>query len=222
MYGPLREVTDNLVRAVVVLLLLNIPFAFAMERLVFGFTSIYRQVVGFAGFFLATFLVLFMTHPAFSLASAPTVIFLAFVIILLSVITVAIVMGKIRQEIRAIQGLASTVHGVKSDSSTGLAAVLIGISGMRNRPLKTFLTAVTVTLLTFTIVVFASFQSELGVLETYLGKGGWQDRIEVHRFSHLDMADDFVGAIEELHKDDFSVHKRGGMFWNPTRDGTRK
>ncbi|MGI6749729.1 MAG: hypothetical protein ACOX6A_04355 [Atribacter sp.] len=186
-YRPLRGVTEDLVQAVVVLLLLNIPFAFAMERLLFGFTSIYKQIMGFCAFFVATFLVLFFTHPAFSLASAPIIIFLAFVIILLSVITTAIMMGKIKQEIRAIQGLASTVHGMEGESSTKLSAVLIGISGMRNRPLKTFLTSITVVLLTFTILVFASFTPQEGVVESYLGRGAGDNRIELHRLSFLDI-----------------------------------
>ena len=220
-YSPLRGITDDLVKAVVILLLIAIPFAFALERLVFGFTSIYKQVLGFAGFFLATFLVLFLTHPAFALASAPIVIFLAFVIILLSGITIAIVMSRIRQEIRAIQGLASTVHGADRGGSTGLAAVLIGISGMRNRPLKTFLTAMTVLLLTFTILVFASFTSELGVVETYLGKGQDEERIELHRFSYLAVADEMVRTVQTLYGARFHVFRRGGLYRNPAQGSDR-
>ena len=218
-YRPLRGVTEDLVQAVVVLLLLNIPFAFAMERLIFGFTSIYKQLLGFCGFFVATFLVLFFTHPAFSLASAPIIIFLAFVIILLSVITAAIMMGKIKQEIRAIQGLASTVHGIESDNSTMLSAVLIGISGMRNRPLKTFLTSITVVLLTFTILVFASFTPQEGVVESYLGRGAGASRIELHRQSFLDIDSSLAKSVEILQGEQFDVFRRGGVFRVPTRGG---
>ena len=218
-YRPLRGVTEDLVQAVVVLLLLNIPFAFAMERLVFGFTSIYKQLMGFCGFFLATFLVLFFTHPAFSLASAPIIIFLAFVIILLSVITAALMMGKIKFEIRAMQGLASTVHGIEKDSSTTMSAILIGISGMRNRPLKTFLTSITVVLLTFTILVFASFTSQQGVVESYLGRGTGENRIELHRLSFLDIDKTLTQSIELLYQDKFDVFRRGGIFRVPTRSG---
>ncbi len=216
-HDPLKASTQDLVHAVVFLLLLNIPFAFAMERMIFGFPSIYKQVGGFVGFFIATFIILYFTHPAFALASAPIVIFLAFVIILLSGITVCIVMGKIKQEIRAIQGMASTAHGVGNDSNTALAAVLIGISGMRNRPLKTFLTALTVVLLTFTILAFASFSSELGVVKTYLGQGTGPERIELHRYSFLGIPQNFIDAVQQHYGEDFDVALRGGIYPNPTQ-----
>ena len=219
LYRPLRGITEDLVEAVVVLLLLNIPFAFAMERLLFGFPSIYKQLGGFAGLFVATFGILYVTHPAFSLASAPIIIFLAFVIIMLGLITSGVMMGKIKQEIRAMQGLSSTVHGVESDSNTTLSAILIGIAGMRNRPLKTFLTCITVVLLTFTILVFASFSSSLGTVETYLGRGSGENRIELHRISHLEIDDQLLGSIRALYGDRFDIARRGGLFRVPTRAG---
>ncbi len=215
-YGPLRGIADDLVQAVIVLLLLSIPFAFAMERLVFGFTSIYKQVLGFTGFFLGAFLLLFFTHPAFELADSPVIIFLAFVIILLSAVTLGIVMSKIRQEIRAIQGLASTVH-TAGGQAPAMAAVLIGISGMRNRPLKTCLTAVTVVLLTFTIVVFASFGARYGVIETFLGRGSDEDRIELRRHSYLHLDDHLVESLRLLYGDRCLLFRRGGCFRNPVR-----
>lgn len=216
-YNPLRSITEDLVQAVVLLLLLNIPFAFAMERLICGFTSIYKQLLGFCVFFIVTFGILFFTHPAFALASAPTIIFLAFVIILLSVITTAIMMGKIKQEIKTMQGLSSTVHGMESENSTTLSAILIGIAGMRNRPLKTFLTCTTVVLLTFTILVFASFTSQQGVVESYLGRGQGENRIELHRLSLLGIDRTLVESINEIKGDNFHIFCRGGVFPNPTK-----
>lgn len=216
-YTPLRSVTEDLVQAVVLLLLLNIPFAFAMERLICGYTSIYKQIFGFCLFFIITFLILFFTHPAFALASAPTIIFLAFVIILLSAITTAIMMGKIKQEIKSMQGLSSTVHGMSNENSTKLSAILIGIAGMRNRPLKTFLTSITVVLLTFTILFFAAFTSQHDVVESYLGRGQGENRIELHRLSLLGIDRTLVESIETLKGDDFHVFSRGGVYPNPTK-----
>jgi hypothetical protein len=48
-----------------------------------------------------------------------------------------------------------------------MAAVNMGISTMRRRPLRTLLTATTVVLLTFTILTFASFGSSWGIWQRY-------------------------------------------------------
>ena len=50
-----------------------------------------------------------------------------------------------------------------------MAAMSMGVSTMRRRPLRTVLTAVTILLLTFTILCFASFGTELGVIRLRLG-----------------------------------------------------
>ena len=50
-----------------------------------------------------------------------------------------------------------------------MAAVAMGISTMRRRPVRTLLTAITVVLLTFTILTFASFGTSWGVRQTYEG-----------------------------------------------------
>jgi hypothetical protein len=126
-------------------------------------------------------------------------------------------MGKIKQEIKAMQGLSSTVHGIESENSTTLSAILIGIAGMRNRPLKTFLTCTTVVLLTFTILVFASFTSQQGVVESYLGRGQGENRIELHRLSLLGIDRTLVESIEAINGDDFHIFSRGGVFPNPTK-----
>ncbi len=218
---PLRESVNDLVQAVVILLFLCIPFAFSIERLVFGFTSIYRQIAGFVGIFLLTFGILYVSHPAFSLASAPIIVFLAFVIILLSSFVIYVVMDRFKQEIRALQGLASKVHGGQSEGGTALAAVAIGISGMRNRPLKTFLTAVTVALLTFTILVFASFSSSQGVVTTYLGAAHGQPRIEFHTPSFMDIPYRLRDAVSALYADRYDVFVRGASFKDPLMDESK-
>ena len=169
-YGPLIEVLNDLVTAVVLLLLLAIPFAFALERLLVGTPHIYRQIGWFALFFLVTFGILFLVNPAFKIAATPVIIFLAFAIILLSSLVIFIMVRKLQTEVKKMQGMASTVHSADvSRLSTMMAAVNMGISTMRRRPLRTFLTAVTVVLLTFTILTFASFGSSWGIRKTYEG-----------------------------------------------------
>ncbi|MBA2481640.1 MAG: hypothetical protein H0V44_13325 [Planctomycetes bacterium] len=220
-HQPLRDNASDLVQAVIILLLLCIPFSFACERLMIGAASIYRQIIGFLSIFLATFGVLYATHPAFSLASAPIVIFLAFIIILLSTFVIFVVMSKFKQELKALQGLSSKVHGGQGESSTALAAVVIGISGMRNRPLKTFLTSTTVVLLTFTILVFASFTSNVGVVSTFVGAARGPDRIEFHTPSFMFIPDRLLDSISAVYGDRFDVYRRAGSFKVWGNVGTR-
>jgi hypothetical protein len=214
-HDPLRENANDLLRAVVILLVMSIPFAFALERLAIGAVSIYRQIGGFLAVFIATFLVLYFSHPAFALANSPLIIFLAFVIILLSGFVIMVVMGKFKQELKALQGLSSRAHSTGTANSTTFAAIIIGIAGMRNRPLKTFLTVMTVTLLTFTILAFASFQSGMAVVETYLGRSRDVDRIEVHQPSFLRIPDRLVESVEALHSAHCEVFQRTASFNDP-------
>ncbi|MBS3733606.1 MAG: M28 family peptidase [Phycisphaerae bacterium] len=179
-YPPIVDTLNDLITAVVLLLLLAMPFAYALERLLVGTPHIYRQIGWFTVFFVMTFAVLYFVNPAFRIASTPIVIFLAFAIILLSCLVIFIMVRKLQTEIKRMQGLASTVHSADvSRLSTMLAAVNMGISTMRRRPLRTFLTAATVVLLTFTILTFASFGKRYGVRETYEGPLNGPPRILV-------------------------------------------
>jgi hypothetical protein len=169
-YIPLISVMKDLVTAVVLLMLLAMPFAYALERLLIGTPHIYRQIAWFALFFLLTFALLFVVNPAFKIASTPIIIFLAFAIILLSSLVIFIMVRKLQTEVRKMQGLSATVHSADvSRLSTMMAAVNMGISTMRRRPLRTLLTATTVVLLTFTILTFASFGSSWGIWPSYQG-----------------------------------------------------
>ena len=179
-YGPLHGVLNDLVVAVVLLLLLSIPFAYSIERLLIGSPHIYRQIGWFVVFFLITFGVLYMVNPAFRIAATPIVIFLAFGIILLSVAVMVIMTRKLETEVRRLQGLGTTVHSSDvSRLSTMMAAVHMGISTMRRRPIRTLLTAATVVLLTFTILTFASFGSGWGNRQTFSGPLSGPPRVMV-------------------------------------------
>jgi hypothetical protein len=64
--------------------------------------------------------------------------------------------------------MKATVHSADvSRAGTLLAAMQMGISTMRRRPLRTALTAVTIVLLTFTILSFASFGTRVGVVRIF-------------------------------------------------------
>lgn len=166
-YPRLRSTMDDLVYAIVVLLLLTIPFAFAMERLVFGAAGVYRRIAGFVAMFFATFGVLYATHPGFAVASTPVMIFLAFAIVLLSCMVIWVLLRRFQTELAAMQGRPA---GQDGGGIRGVgAAISMGMSTMRRRPTRTILTATTVVMLTFTVLCFASVSREIGVRSVSLG-----------------------------------------------------
>ena len=126
-------------------------------------------------------------------------------------------MNKFKAEIMALQGLTSRAHSTESESSTAFAAVLIGISSMKNRPLKTFLTAFTIILLTFTILSFSSFSSKIGVIKTYKGMGTGRNRIEIFRKTHIEMPSAIQKSIEALYDKDFNILKRNAHYHDPRK-----
>ncbi|MBU1694205.1 MAG: hypothetical protein KKC51_09615 [Verrucomicrobia bacterium] len=168
-YTQVRTSMDDLVKAVLVLLALCIPFAFALERLLIGATLIFKQVAWFVAFFIATFLLLYVSHPAFAIAQTPIIIFLGFAVVVLSGLVIVIIMQKFQLELKRMQGMTATVHASDiSRFSTVMAAMSMGISTMRRRPLRTTLTAVTIILLTFTILGFASFDTQRGIVKLFV------------------------------------------------------
>ena len=167
-YEMIRASMDDLVTAVLVLLALCIPFAFALERILIGSSLIYKQVAWFVGFFIATFILLYLSHPAFAIAQTPIIIFLGFAVVSLSGLVIFIIMQKFEVELKAMQGMTSTVHASDiSRFNTIMAAMSMGISTMRRRPLRTALTAITICLLTFTILSFASFDTQRGIIRFF-------------------------------------------------------
>jgi hypothetical protein len=168
-YEEIRGIFNDLVIAVLLLLLLALPFSFALERLLIGSTSIYRQLAGFAGIFVCAFLALFISHPAFAISSAPLIIFLGFGILLLASAVIVILMRRFENELRIAKGQGAGSHGQDISRMGALvAAMSMGISAMRRRRLRTTLTAGTVFLLAFCILVFASFTRSIAVSRSYI------------------------------------------------------
>ena len=219
-YEPIRQTLDDLVHAVVVLLLLSIPFAFAMERLLICASSIYGRILGFGGIFAVTFMLLYLMHPGFAVATTPVMILLSFVIILLSSLVIHIVIRKFKVELQAMQGRGQRLHRVQlSRVGTMVAAVNMGVSTMRRRALRTSLTALTVVILTFTILCFASLEQGLGTNRTYVGpvpKGVPYDTL-VHRLDYHLLPPDLSAKLRGLEGENVFL---GAQYWLTREEDT--
>jgi len=196
-YEMIRASMDDLVTAVLVLLALCIPFAFALERILIGSSLIYKQVAWFVGFFIATFILLYLSHPAFAIAQTPIIIFLGFAVVSLSGLVIFIIMQKFEIELKAMQGMTSTVHASDiSRFNTIMAAMSMGISTMRRRPLRTALTAITICLLTFTILCFASFDTQRGIIRFFSSPSPGYTGVLMHNANWATYNPEFVEILK--------------------------
>lgn len=209
-YEPVRAVTNDLVKAIVILLLLAIPFSFALERAVIGTANVYRQILGFATIFSAVFGILYLVHPAFRFVSFPAIVLLAFVIIIMSSVVIAIMWSKFEYEVRRLHGLAIASHQ-STRTARGLvgAAVALGIATMRRRPLRSILTALTILLLTFTILIFGSFKNEGGIRSILVGPGPATSLVEIGTVPGQFFDAPTVAMLQLLYGETSPAYRRG-------------
>ena len=157
-YPQAQQTANDVVQGVIFYLFLLIPFAYFLERLMFGFSDLKRQLVAAFGIFLVIFVIFSQIHPAFSIGAVnPLIILIAFVMLALSVIVSLLVWGKFEEQLKQLNRSVSGVH--KADvgkASIAFAAFALGISNMRRRKERTLLTCLTLVLLTFTVLSFTS------------------------------------------------------------------
>jgi hypothetical protein len=152
---------NDVIKGLVFFLVLVIPAAFFAERLLLAAADIRRQLLGFSVLLLIVWVVMAQIHPAFEIAN-PIVILLAFAIMAMSLFVLTMVIGRFNRYMRVYQLSAAHVH--EADISRGSAlytAFMLGISNMRRRKLRTWLTFVTLTLLTFTVLSFSSYRDRI-------------------------------------------------------------
>jgi len=156
-YPDVQRTAVDVVQGVLFYLALLIPFAYFMERLLFGSYDLKRQLGYAFVIFLLIFYVFSQVHPAFDITINPVIVLLAFIMLALSCIVIALIAGKFEEQLKQMNREVSGVH--KADIgrvSVALAAFNLGISNMRRRKARTVLTCITLVLLTFTVLSFTS------------------------------------------------------------------
>ncbi|MDP6108027.1 MAG: ABC transporter permease, partial [Candidatus Brocadiia bacterium] len=96
----------------------------------------------------------------FRLSQAPLIILDGFFMMVASLWTIWYLTGRFQSVMESIRRSVDTIHRADvARSSAAMAAFVLGISNMRKRKIRTFLTAATLILLTFTILSFTSFET---------------------------------------------------------------
>ncbi|MFO8082003.1 MAG: FtsX-like permease family protein [Armatimonadota bacterium] len=161
-YPDVQDTAEDVVKGVLFYLAILLPFAYFGERLFVHARTIIGEIIGVVAVFTIVFLMLALVHPAFALTTSPPIILLAFIVMALAVMVISIVTMKFNQELKAMKQSKGGVHEADVGRlSVAGAAFGLGIANMRRRKTRTALTAITLILLTFTVLSFTS-------VETYL------------------------------------------------------
>jgi hypothetical protein len=115
---------DNINGAVLSILwylALLVPFTFFMEKLLFAFPDIRKQLAAQAVIFLLVFAMLRFLHPAFELIRSSVMILLGFVILLISGGVTILFAGKFRENLAALEAMRGRAVGVVVEASSPTA-----------------------------------------------------------------------------------------------------
>ncbi|MGI9570074.1 MAG: peptide ABC transporter permease, partial [Desulfobulbia bacterium] len=159
-YDQIEKTQKDVLFGVLFYIALFVPFAFCMERFLFGYANIYKRIVAFILILTGLILIIYNVHPAFDLAYSPMVVILAFFIIGLSLMVTLIIFFRFEEEMILLQRHASHMSAAEiSRWKAFVAAFFLGVSNLRRRRIRTILTCSTLIILTFTIMSFTTVKS---------------------------------------------------------------
>ena len=209
-YPDIKATADDTVKAVIFYFILVLPFAYFIERIFFAYVDIRKQMATFGGIFLFVFLVLQRVHPAFKLSLTPYVVFLSFIIMTLGVIVIFVLLSKFDKEMKKIKHKAAGVHEADIGRLSAMGvAVNLGISNLRKRKMRSCLTAVTLILLTFTVLSFTSYSTKLQFFKLVNdNEPGYQGAL-VRDPSWLRLDNTLIDYLESAFEDEAILVPRG-------------
>ncbi|MCK5803315.1 MAG: hypothetical protein KAI66_10805, partial [Lentisphaeria bacterium] len=176
------------VYGIVFYLMLLIPFAFFMEKLVIGSSDIRWQIAWVGGIFLAVFFCLRGLHPAFQIVRSSFMILLGFITLILSILVTFFLSAKFRATVTEYQKI---VHGQQhtadvTKASAAMTGFLLGINNMRKRKVRTALTATTLVLITFVMICFTAVENDYVEVQYPIGKAPYTGlQIRRNTLGHL-------------------------------------
>ena len=207
----LRGLIGEAVVGIVWYLGLLVPFVFFLERLLFGFTDIRKQLVAQAAIFLVIFFLLWLLHPAFSMIRSSLMILLGFVILLISGGITVLFWGKFQENLEELKMKRGKVTAAEVNTLGVVAtAFMLGLNNMHRRKIRTGLTCATLVLITFAMICFTSVHTDLVDKATPVGKAPYQGFVvKRERFHPILPVEEF--GLQTAYGDRFAVVSRG-MF----------
>jgi len=155
-YQELINLINGLTYTFVFFSSLLVPFAFLMERLLIqseGLKRLFWMIL----IYIISFLVLSSFHPGFEIALSTPVAVMSFVQLAMSAITLALLAGITGGHLKEIRAKVRGLHFAEiSRTGATLLAASLGIQQMRRRKFRTALTLITISIISFTLVLLTS------------------------------------------------------------------
>ena len=211
---------DDAIKGIIFYLFLLIPFSFFMERLLFGFPDIKKQLFTAFAVFIVIFIVLQYAHPAFQLVLSPLLILLSFIILALAILVITMISGRFSRFFiemkRKSHGEVKQINASRMETS--MTAFSLGISNMRKRKGRTILTSATLILLTFTVLSFTSVKSSLQLHRLKMGDATYDGLLIKKRgWDHINPK--VIDILQNKYSRQFQVVSRAWRTAKPDPNG---
>lgn len=156
-YPRILQLGREAVFSAVILMALLVPAAAFLEKLIIGAKGIIARLLGTVAIFALTMVLLRFIHAAFLISVSPFIVMIAFIMILMSSVVLVICYQRFEVLVRRARASGGEVEGEQISLVSSLSTALsLGVSNLKKRPARTALTAMTVSVLTFSIVTFVS------------------------------------------------------------------
>jgi LysM repeat protein len=156
-YPRIMTMGRQAVFSAVLLMAFLLPASAFAEKLLVGGKGIIARLVGTTVIFALGVVLLNFLHPAFRISVSPFIIVIAYTMILMSSIVLVLCYQRFEVVVRRARAAGGEVESEEISLVSSLSTALaLGVSNLKKRKTRTFLTAFTVTALTFSIVTFVS------------------------------------------------------------------
>jgi len=156
-YPALMDLLYDVINTTIFFFIMLIPFAFALQTLVFPNVSGVKRILYVAGIYIAFFIPVFFLHPGFRLATNIYMTLLGFVLLVVISIVVAIIAIEMHRFLKDIKIGALKLHLSEISRSSAVAlAFSMGIHYMRRRKWRTVMTLFSLSAISFSLISFSS------------------------------------------------------------------
>ncbi|MEI7833023.1 MAG: FtsX-like permease family protein, partial [bacterium] len=160
-YPSILTLGREAVFSVIILMALLLPACIFLEKLIVGSKGIITQLIWTAGLFSLGVIFLNFFHPAFQISVSPFIVMISFIMILMSSVVLLISYQRFEVLVRRARAAGGEVEGEEISLMSSLSTALsLGVSNLKKRPSRTFLTTLTVSVLTFSIISFVSVKGQ--------------------------------------------------------------